>query len=147
MSGRAKFADKNAAATHMMKFDTDGKGEFVAIDEQLVNKYSSATSFNISFKTSGTGGRAWTALKGIYKEENDILDDIITESIEETDKEFLEENIFSRAVKAVKSWFLKFINKVWNKIKTFLLSGLDVALNILALKINLRGEGYKFKGF
>ena len=147
MSGRAKFADKNAAATHMMKFDTDGKGEFVAIDEQLVSKYSSATSFNISFKTSGTGGRAWTALKGIYKEENDILDDIITESIEETDKEFLEENIFSRAVKAVKSWFLKFINKVWNKIKTFLLSGLDVALNILALKINLRGEGYKFKGF
>ena len=78
MSGRAKFADKNAAATHMMKFDTDGKGEFVAIDEQLVSKYSSATSFNISFKTSGTGGRAWTALKGIYKEENDILDDIIT---------------------------------------------------------------------
>ena len=76
-----------------------------------------------------------------------VPDDIITESIEETDKEFLEENIFSRAVKAVKSWFLKFINKVWNKIKTFLLSGLDVALNILALKINLKGEGYKFKGF
>ena len=147
MSGKAKFADPAAAATHMMKFDDNGKGEFVAIDERLVDKYTNATSFNISFKTSGTGGRAWTALKGIYKEENKILDDIITESAIETDKEFIQENIFSRAVKMVKSWVSRFLNKVWNKIKTFLIAGLDIALNILGIKITARGDGYRFKGF
>ena len=147
MSGRAKFADQESAATHMMKFGTDGKGEFVAIDEKLVSKYTSATSFNISFKTSGTGGRAWTALKGIYKEENEILDDIITESITETDKEFLKENILKRAINAVKSWVSKFLNKVWNKIKTFLIQGLDIALDILGIKIKAIGDGYTFRGF
>ena len=121
MSGIAKFADAEAAATHMMKFGVDGRGEFVPIDEKLVNKYSAATKFNISFKTSGTGGRAWTALKGIYTEEKDIIDDIITESIMETDREFLKENIFKRAVDAVKNWVSRFLTKVWSKIKTFLI--------------------------
>ena len=147
MSGIAKFADAQAAATHMMKFGVDGRGEFVAIDEKLVNKYSSATKFNISFKTSGTGGRAWTALKGIYTEDKNTIDNIITESIMETDKEFLEENILKRAINAVKSWVSKFLNKVWNKIKTFLIQGLDIALNILGVKIRAIGDGYTFKGF
>ena len=147
MSGIAKFADAQAAATHMMKFGVDGRGEFVAIDEKLVNKYSSATKFNISFKTSGTGGRAWTALKGIYTEDKNTIDNIITESIMETDKEFLEENILKRAINAVKSWVSKFLNKVWNKIKTFLIQGLDIALNILGVKIRAIGDGYTFRGF
>ena len=147
MSGIAKFADAQAAATHMMKFGVDGRGEFVAIDEKLVNKYSAATKFNISFKTSGTGGRAWTALKGIYTEDKNTIDNIITESIMETDKEFLEENILKRAINAVKSWVSKFLNKVWNKIKTFLIQGLDIALNILGVKIRAIGDGYTFRGF
>ena len=147
MSGIAKFADAEAAATHMMKFDVDGKGEFVPIDDKLVNKYSAATKFNISFKTSGTGGRAWTALKGIYTEEKDVIDDIITESVTETDKEFLKENIFKRAVDAVKNWVSRFLTKVWSKIKTFLIQGLDIALNILGIKIKAVGDGYTFRGF
>ena len=147
MSGIAKFADAEAAATHMMKFGVDGRGEFVPIDEKLVNKYSAATKFNISFKTSGTGGRAWTALKGIYTEEKDVIDDIITESIMETDREFLKENIFKRAVDAVKNWVSRFLTKVWNRIKTFLIQGLDIALNILGIKIKAVGDGYTFRGF
>ena len=63
------------------KFDPDGNSEYIAIDDKLVSKYTNATSFNISFKTSGTGGQAWTALKGIYKEEMVNLDDIIAEKI------------------------------------------------------------------
>ena len=147
MSGKAKFADKESSATHMMKFGEDGKADFMKIDEKLVNSYTSKTNFNISFKTSGTGGRAWTALKGIYKEENEIIDDIITESIAETDKELLEEGILGRAVKVVKNWILRFLNKVWNKIKAFLIKGLDIALNLLDKKMVVRGDGYSFGGF
>ena len=146
MSGRAKFADKESAATHMMKFDDVGNSDFVAIDEKLVDSYTRKTSFNISFKTSGTGGRAWTALKGIYKEENEILDDIITESIEETDREMLTENVFRRALSAIKNWITRFLSKVWNKIKAFLVKGLDIALDILGIKIKLVGDGYTLKG-
>ena len=36
---------------------------------------------------------------------------IITESIRETDKEILQESVFSKAVKVVKSWISRFLNK------------------------------------
>ena len=147
MSGKAKFADKESAATHMMKFGVDGKGDFIAIDEKLVNSYTSKTQFNISFKTSGTGKRAWTALKGIYKEEKINLDDIIAESIDETDKEFLEEGLFSKVVKTVKNWITRLLKKVWDKIKKFLMKSLDIALDLFGVKMVAIGDGYRFKGF
>ena len=147
MSGREKFSDKQAAATHMMKFGIDGSSEYIAIDDKLVNKYTKTTNFNISFKTSGTGGDAWTALKGIYKEEKINLDDIISESIDETDKEFLEEGLFSRAVKTVKNWIIRLLKKVWDKIKKFLMKSLDVALDLIGVKMVAIGDGYRFKGF
>ncbi len=147
MSGRKKFSDKQAAATHMMKFGVDGSSEYIAIDDKLVSKYTNATSFNISFKTSGTGGDAWTALKGIYKEEKINLDDIIAESIDETDKEFLEEGLFSRAVKTVKNWIIRLLKKVWDKIKKFLMKSLDFALDLIGIKMVAIGDGYRFKGF
>ena len=147
MTGKSKFADKESTATHMMKFGVGGESDFVAIDEKLVNSYTSKTNFNISFKTSGTGGRAWTALKGIYKEENEMLDDIITESIIETDNEILQEDIFSTAVRVVKNWILKFLNKVWNKIKELLMKGLDIALKLFDKEMTVSGDGYRFGGF
>ena len=146
MSGRKKFSDKQAAATHMMKFSVDGSSEYIAIDDKLVSKYTNSTKFNISFKTSGTGGSAWTALKGIYKEELD-LDNIIAESIDETDKEFLEEGLFSKAIKTVKSWITKLLKKVWDKIKKFLMKSLDFALDLIGVKMIAIGDGYRFKGF
>ena len=147
MSGRKKFSDKQAAATHMMKFSVDGSSEYIAIDDKLVSKYTNSTKFNISFKTSGTGGDAWTALKGIYKEETINLDDIISESIDETDKEFLEEGLFSKAVKTVKNWITRLLKKVWDKIKKFLMKSLDIALDLLGVKMVAIGDGYRFKGF
>ena len=147
MSGRAKFADKRAAATHMMKFGADGRGEYLAIDDKLVNKYTAATSFNISFKTAGTGKDAWSALKGIYKEEKVNLDDLITESIEETDKEFLRENLFSKIGKTIKDWVFRFLKKVWEKIKRFLLKSLDLALSLFNKEMVAKGDGYVFRGF
>ena len=147
MSGREKFTDKKAAATHMMKFDPSGKAEYIAIDDKLVSKYTNATSFNISFKTSGTGKRAWTALKSIYKEETVNLDDIIEESAKETDKEFLEEGILSIAVKTIKTWFVRFLKKVWERIKRLIMKSLDIALDLFGKKMIARGDGYSFGGF
>ena len=147
MSGRKKFSDKHARATHMMKFDPSGKAEYIAIDDKLVSKYTNATSFNISFKTSGTGKRAWTALKGIYKEETVNLDDIIEESAKETDKEFLEEGILSIAVKTIKTWFVRFLKKVWERIKRLIMKSLDIALDLFGKKMIARGDGYSFGGF
>jgi hypothetical protein len=162
MTGNSKFATSEAIATYMMKFDVDGSGEFKKITDSVINQYTKNTQFNISFKTSGTGGRAWTALKGIYKEENKILDDILTESIVETDQEFefLGEGIFDLAkgvvakgkeitgniAKKIQAWVKKFLIKVWNKIKAVLVKGLDLALNLLNKKIVVRGEGYSFRG-
>ena len=146
MSGRKKFSDKQAAATHMMKFGVDGSSEYIAIGDKLVSKYTNSTKFNISFKTSGTGGDAWSALKGIYKEELD-LDNIIAESIDETDKEFLEEGLLSKAVKTVKNWIVRLLKKVWDKIKKFLMKSLDVALDLIGVKMVAIGDGYRFKGF
>ena len=131
----------------MMKFDPTGKAEYIAIDDKLVSKYTNATSFNISFKTSGTGKQAWTALKGIYKEEKIDLDNILEESAFETDKEFLEEGILGRAAKTIKNWIVRFLKKVWNKIKSFMMKSLDVALNLLGKQMVAIGDGYRFKGF
>ena len=49
--------------------------------------------------------------------------------------------------KVVKNWILRFLNKVWNKIKAFLIKGLDIALNLLDKKMVVRGDGYSFGGF
>ena len=147
MSGREKFSDKKAAATHMMKFDQDGNSEYIAINDKLVTKYTNSTKFNISFKTSGTGGSAWTALKGIYKEETINLDDIISESIDETDQEFLEEGLMSGSIKVVKSWITRLLKKIWAKMKKFLMASLDFTLNLLGVKMVAVGDGYSFGGF
>ena len=71
----------------------------------------------------------------------------IAKLADRTDKEFLKENIFKRAVDAVKNWVSRFLTKVWNRIKTFLIQGLDIALNILGIKIKAVGDGYTFRGF
>ena len=153
MTGNEKFADKSATSTHMMKFDAQGNSEFTVINDSVVTKYTNSTTFNISFKSSGTGGRAWTALKGIYKENYD-LEQMIEESMQETDQQLLNEGLFSRGKKfigqtmrVVTKWIKIFLQKVWNKIKAVLLSGLDIALNLLGKKMVVRGDGYSFGGF
>tara|TARA_Y100000310_G_scaffold267170_1_gene279037 strand:+ start:28 stop:1488 length:1461 start_codon:yes stop_codon:yes gene_type:complete len=152
MTGNEKFTDKSAVSTHMMKFDVQGNSEFTVIDDSVVTKYTNSTTFNISFKSSGTGGRAWTALKGIYKENYD-LEQMIEEAMQETDQQLLSEGLFSRgkkfigqAMRVVTKWIMIFLQKVWNKIKAALLKGLDFALSLMNKKIAVSGEGYSFSG-
>ena len=42
---------------------------------------------------------------------------------------------------------MKFLKKVWDKIKRFLIKSLNFALNLLGVKMTVSGDGYRFGGF
>ena len=64
-----------------------------------------------------------------------------------SDKEFLEEGILSKVAKTIKNWVVRFLKKVWEKIKRFIMKSLDFALNLFGKEMVARGDGYRFKGF
>lgn len=142
MTGNKKFKDPLPKATHILKFDENGKSDYVKIDDKYVDYVASQTSFNISFKTSGTGGNAWTATKGIFKEAFEYA----------YESEMLTEGLFDKVVNGVKSGlsFLKNILKkmlsfIWNKIKLLLASGIDRVQSILGVKLNVRNGNPRVK--
>jgi hypothetical protein len=133
MTGNEKFKDPLPAATHILKFDEAGKSDYVKIDDKYVDYVASQTSFNISFKTAGTGKGAWTATKGIFKE-----------AYEYAEQECIQEGLFDKVVKGVKSGinFLKNMLKkmlsfIWKKVKTLLVSSIDKVLEILGLSMDV----------
>jgi hypothetical protein len=133
MTGNQKFKDPLPIASHILKFDEDGKSNYIEIDNKYVDYVASQTSFNISFKTGGTGKGAWTATKAIFKE-----------AYEYAHKECLQEALFDRVVKGVKSGvnFLKNIVKkmldfIWKKVKSLLVSSIGKVLEILGLRIDV----------
>jgi hypothetical protein len=140
MTGRDKFSTRLARATHMMVFNPTGSAEYKSINKSLVSTYASQTTFNISFKTGGTGKGAWTALKAIYTEDVDTsLDNIINESIEESDNEMLLEGFFDFFRKGgaiIKKWISIVLGKIWNKIKSIFAKGLGYGLQILGLQLD-----------
>ena len=138
MTGENKFADYLPRSSHMMKFAENGQGEYVKIDSSLVNHYAKATSFNISFKTSGAGGRAWTALKGIYKEDvEDLYQDLLIESFEETEQEYLTEGMLSKVGGAIVSFIKRMIMKLWEKLKALAMQGVDKLQTIFNLTMTI----------
>ena len=70
LTGNLKFGkNSNSAATHLFSFNPNAEFcSFKTINEKLIEEITPKTSFNISWKTSGTGGRTWIALKGIMSE-------------------------------------------------------------------------------
>ena len=65
----------------------------------------------------GAGGRAWTALKGIYKEDvEDLYQDLLIESFEETEQEYLTEGMLSKVGGAIVSFIKRMIMKLWEKL-------------------------------
>lgn len=142
MTGNQKFKDPLPKATHILKFDEKGKSDYVVINDKYVDYVASQTSFNISFKTSGTGGSAWTATKGIFKEAFDYA----------YEQEALYEGLFDKVVSGVKSGvqFLKNILKrmlsfIWNKVKALLVSGIDKVQEILGVKLDVSNGNPKVR--
>jgi hypothetical protein len=157
MTGRSKFKTKLAKSTHMMIFNDGGYGKFYPIDDSVINRYTSKTNFNISFKSSGTGGKAWIGLKGIFKEEvvdTTELDNIIEWAINDTNQEILQEGIGSwmrsgvRKLKSVAAktkdfvikWIQRIMKKIWGKIKKLITSSISALQNLLGVKMVVRNN-------
>ena len=133
MTGNQKFKDSLPKSTHILKFDERGNSKYTKIDDKYVDYVASQTSFNISFKTAGTGKNAWTATKGIFKE-----------AWEHASKEYLKEGLFDRLVSGVKSGinFLKKVLKkmlsfIWKKVKSLLVSSIEKVQEILSIKLDV----------
>jgi hypothetical protein len=148
MTGKNKFSENLPIATHMMKFSDIGKGEYKLIDEKLVSYYASKTKFNISFKTSGVGGRSWTALKGIVSEEKEFnfstLDNLIEESYEETTQKLITEGILDRVggaikkgVSFLKSFVTRMLSNLWEKIKSIIVDTLEGFQNLFGVRMSV----------
>ena len=141
MTGNQKFKDPLPKATHILKFDENGKSDYVEINDKYVDYVASQTSFNISFKTSGTGGSAWTATKGIFKE-----------AYEYAEQECINEGLFDKVKGAVKSGvnFLKNMLKkmlsfIWNKVKSLLVSSIAKVQEILGIELNVSNGNPRVK--
>lgn len=144
MTGNAKFADSLPKANYIMKFDEEGNSKYIKIDEKYTSYVASQTQFNISFKTSGTGGTAWTATKGIFKESFDGTEDLIAEAYEYATQQCLEEGIFDKVGKAVrkgasffKSVLKKMLSYIWKKVKALLASSIEFIQKILGVKMDV----------
>jgi hypothetical protein len=145
ISGRSKFDSSLPISTHMMVFDPKGSGVYSPIDSKLISHYASKTQFNISFKSAGTGKKTWSALKAIYTEDLDVsLDNIINESINETDKEMLTEGLVGMGLAIIKKWVGVVLNKVWNKIKLLFSKGLGYGLGVLNKTMDVDDVMVKF---
>lgn len=149
MTGNQKFSESLPKSTHVMKFDEKGKSDINIIDDSYVSYVSSRTSFNISFKTAGTGKNAWTATKGIFKEE--VVGDLFEEAWIHATEEYLNENVFNFLLKSAKSGInfltnvlLKMLGYIWNKVKTIILSGLKFAQNVFGVKMAVNNPTVKF---
>ena len=149
MTGNQKFADDLPIANYIMKFDEDGKSDYIKIDDKYTAKVASKTQFNISFKTSGTGGTAWTATKGIFKEgyEHDLIED----AWEYATMELLEEGLFDKIKSGVrkgadflKNALKKMLDYIWKKVKTLLVSGFQYVMKILGVQLNVNNPIVEF---
>ena len=137
MTGNQKFAESLPISTHVMKWDEKGNSKNVKIDDSYVSYVSSKTSFNISFKTAGTGKGAWTATKAIFSESYD-------EEINCAINECLREGIFDNIAKKVKSGLnflkiilMKILDFIWKKTKKMLMSGLEFIQKLLGIKLTV----------
>ena len=151
MTGQSKFKDTKPRATHMMKFNDGGFGKIQEIDSSLISQYTTATSFNVSFKSSGEGGSTWIGLKGIFNEDTNAyeevtLNSIIENAIEEVEMELNEGwsdfigNIKDKGrqlINKVKEWVLKLMTKIWKKLKPILTSSMKGFQDILGVKMDV----------
>ena len=119
MTGRNKFKDKLSSASHILVFDDSGNASYKKIDKKIVAKYAKVTNLTISFKSAGTS--TGSSLRGVVKE-----------AFEETDREMLQEGIFTDIKNFLKRWFMRILNKI----KKLFVSGLE-KIKELGIKVNV----------
>ena len=138
MTGQVKFGAKSdASCDWIVKWTESGEGteyhEIGDVSSEYVKHVTSKTNFNVSFKTSGTGKSAWSALKLIF-----------TESFGELGGQYLtEQDILDEGV--IWNFIRKWISKVWKKIVSLVKKSLSKLMEIfgLTLHVDLR-KNYTF---
>ena len=145
MTGENKFSDKLASANYMLVFDDDGSASYKEINDSIVKKYAKAVDFSVSFKTGSTGGSAQSVLRGR------ISEDLIIEAFEEAEKEFLTEGIFdkikgvsNKILSSIKSFVLKWITKIVEKIKDLVYKGLHYFKTLLGITIKVNNPKIRY---
>lgn len=149
MTGNQKFKDKLPIANYIMKFDEAGKADYVKIDDAYTKTVASQTRFNISFKTSGTGGQAWTATKGIFKES--YTTQLVEDAYNEAMVECLNEGIFDKIKNAarkganfLKNALSKMLAYIWGKIKSMISRSILFAQQLFGVKMVVNDPKVKF---
>ena len=130
MTGTVKFgATSDASCDWIVKWTESGEGteyhEIGDVDSDYVAHVATKTNFNVSFKTSGTGKSAWSALKLIF-----------TESFEElggqylTEQDMLDEGLIWNFIK-------RWIGKVWDKIVSLVKKSFSKLMEIFGLTLHV----------
>jgi hypothetical protein len=127
MTGAVKFGvNSMATATHILKWTESGnRSQYKEIDDEYVKHVAENTTFNVSFKTSGTGKSAWSALKLIF-----------TESFEDIGGQYLtEQDMLDEGV--IWSFIKRWLGKVWDKVVEIAKRSMSKLMEIFGLKIKV----------
>lgn len=153
MTGKSKFEENIAKATHIMVFDpVTAKASYKIIDDKLVTEVARQIEFQINFKTGGGGSKPYTNLRITIPKVPKILKHLLEDSFKETEDQFLSEGIdpFSLDVinegilgnikNKLKDFFKKFVSTVLNKIKALFIKSYNMISQFTNKKISIRKD-------
>ncbi len=131
MTGSVKFGpDSMACATHIMKFSPSG--ELVQFDtigdpgSKLVGEVAKKVKIDVKFKSSGSGGTAWSALKMILGETFEEMGGHLL-----TEEQMINENFIFR-------WIGKWLDRIWKKIVSVAKRSISAIAEAFGLKMDIK---------
>ena len=153
MTGKNKFADDIAKATHIMVFDDiTGKASYKIIDDKLVTEVARQVEFQINFKTGGGGSKPYTNLRVTVPKKPKIPKELMRESFDETLIQFKEEGIdpfgsdvinegiLGRIKDKLKLFYKRFILSIFKKIKSLFVSSYKKVVEFTNKKPTMRKD-------
>ena len=92
----------------------------------MVGNVANDVKIDVKFKSSGSGGTAWSALKMILSESYEEVGGSLL-----TEQQILSENF-------ILDWVKKWLSKIWEKLVRIAKTTFTRLLEILGLKINVK---------
>ena len=131
MSGSVKFGPNSlASATHLMKFSPAGKlvewKEIGDAGSNVVGNIADKVKIDVKFKSSGSRGTAWSALKMILGETFEEMNGHLI-----TEEQMLNENF-------IINWFMKWLDKIWRKIVSIAEKSITKLAELFNLKMDVK---------
>jgi hypothetical protein len=145
MTGKNKFSDPQAIASHIMVFDPDtGKASYYAIDDKLVESYARAINFQVNFKKGGSSSTPYTNFRIGLNESIEELDELLEEDIY-FDNEMLEEALLGKVGAALKRFVKGAASKLWRKVKRVASKSFKSLQKITGRKLTAKEPKVKWK--